>query len=271
MRAVARLGKGACGEVSLYQTDGDGYVEAAVKVMSLDDDGEDAHGIEVAAAAAEAGAMTTRLLVPASLHRLPGCTCVVMPRADGCLPSRGQLTVTEAAALGAIVARALGTMFREGYAYCDLKPENLLVVARKGVPHLVFGDLGGLVHTRELGVCTYPPPAWPTGVNVPASEATLVWGLGVLVTTLMWGHDTDIACVKGKFTPAEVAVRVTEVTLRVAKKIEAAGGPHTPMGEFLAYCLTSDDPRLTTAEELALRASEVFVKTPATPAKVDIS
>ena len=50
-----------------------------------------------------------------------------------------------------------------------------------GRRRVVFCDMGALVELGRPGTVTYPPPAHPTGLDVPVTEAVMLWGLAALL------------------------------------------------------------------------------------------
>jgi serine/threonine protein kinase len=69
-----------------------------------------------------------------------------------------------------------------GLAYTDMKPANVLFLEGRGVS---LCDYGGLAPVGSKdGSATYPPPEYPRGTNVPANEASVVYGLGALMVCL---------------------------------------------------------------------------------------
>jgi hypothetical protein len=74
-----------------------------------------------------------------------------------------------------------------GLAYLDMKAVNVLVttMAPEGCD-VVMCDHGALsARGTECGSATYPPPTEPSGLDVPATEANVCWGLGVLLVTML--------------------------------------------------------------------------------------
>jgi hypothetical protein len=77
-------------------------------------------------------------------------------------------------------------LFRLGWAYLDLKPANVLYLGRSfNDMQLSLCDYGGLALLGAAdGVATYPPPEFPYGTDVRATERAVVYGLGVLLVCL---------------------------------------------------------------------------------------
>jgi hypothetical protein len=90
-----------------------------------------------------------------------------------------------------------------GYAYSDVKAENVLCFWHGGRRSLAFGDVGALVRLGDpgarrnacsqavylieqrlsphTGTATYPPPDHATGLDVPVTERVMLWGLAALM------------------------------------------------------------------------------------------
>ena len=79
-----------------------------------------------------------------------------------------------------------------GLAYTDLKPSNVCIDAAGNVRLVDFGALA------EVGTCdacaTYPPPEYPYGTEVPATDETVAYGIGALwaVATNLCSKDVDM-------------------------------------------------------------------------------
>lgn len=122
-------------------------------------------------------------------------TAVVMPPCPGNL--REAMPVTFEAKMHAFrrVAYHVNTLWTAaGLAYLDMKTANVLVTSLSAPEaHVVLCDYGAMcARGCSGGNATYPPPSEPSGLDVPATEASVCWGLGVLLVTL-FEPDTEEA------------------------------------------------------------------------------
>lgn len=237
MIATSYLGHGAQGNVLLYDCGSD-EVQVAIKTVEVGSDEEDVHGWTLLTEMRRRGLPSARMVIPTGMVRTAELVCFPMAPADCTLDVAVRLWGVCSVAAALCVTKALRILYKDGYVYCDIKPENVLVKQERGVSHVVFGDLGSLVRVRESGVSTYPPPEHPSGVGVPATERAAVWGVGVLLATLVWGHDPRLCYVTdaANFTPAEAEVHRRAVMATVASRIDGCGRS-SPMGQALQYCL----------------------------------
>jgi serine/threonine protein kinase len=91
-------------------------------------------------------------------------------------------------ALGVVyeVSQKCADLLELGLAYTDMKPANVLFFEDRGVS---LCDYGSLVPVgANDGSATYPPPEYPRGTNVPANEASVVYGLGALLVCLCFPY-----------------------------------------------------------------------------------
>lgn len=77
------------------------------------------------------------------------------------------------------VARQCMALLKAGLCYTDLKPCNVCVDASLHVSLIDYGSLYVLGATDCTA--TYPPPAYPYGVDIVGDEHAVVHGLGVLL------------------------------------------------------------------------------------------
>jgi len=88
------------------------------------------------------------------------------------------------------VCRICRRLFERGFAYTDLKPDNVL--CSDETKRLLLCDYGSVsLVGQSNAVCTYPPPEWPAGQGVEASERTVIYGVGVLLASLL-----DASCLQ---------------------------------------------------------------------------
>lgn len=232
------LGSGSAGYVFAFAGKGAAECEAvAVKTVRLDDEDQDYAGYELYREMA--GKECARLFVPTRMVVHGEYACFGMPCADGTLMAAVENGQADAAQATAVVARALQQLHRDGFSYCDLKPNNVLVLRRGEALHIAFCDLGSLARAGEAGSATYPPPDSPTGLNVPATEASAAWGLGAFLLTLLRGHDAPLKYDRdgGDFTEQQAEAwrrSAVEALRRGALNVGAA----TPAGRAIALAAT---------------------------------
>lgn len=235
LMADGYLGHGANGHVVGYQTK-DGAVSVAIKTVDVENEEDEVTGWLLLTEMRQRGLTSTRMLVPTSMARVDRITCFFMPMADGSLQDFADEVDPCAAALA--VTKVLRVLYTEGFMYCDIKPANVLVKKAGAVFHIVLGDLGSLVKLRRCGVSTYPPPEYPNGVNVPATERVAVWGVCMLLLMLLNGHERAFAYNQAAalFTPDEEEAHKRKVMSVVASKIDELGRSSS-IGEVLEYGL----------------------------------
>lgn len=116
-----------------------------------------------------------------------------------------QRTMTQDEVINVVlmVARTCKALLAEGWVYVDLKASNIVLDAERR-PMLV--DYGSIYKVGTTYACaTYPPPNRPHGTGVPASESIVVYGLGVLLASVVQSFDCErgFRFVKCKKTLAE--------------------------------------------------------------------
>lgn len=243
---TAHLGGGAEGEVSLYSSD-EGDACAAIKVLAPNWGEEDLEGALLWRALSLRAPEVAALLAPVSVVRTGHAVCLCMPRADCTLEELLPLRARDAFAAAALLADALRALLAEGLAYCDLKPDNVLVVSRDNRLHIALGDHGGLVRAGAGGVATYPPPEAAAGAPVRADARCARWVIGAFVVTSMRGHDRAM-----QFGKQPDAGERIEAAAR--GWVSAFGGEAEPAGEALGRCFFGDD-RLEAVVEALRRAA----------------
>lgn len=216
------LGSGSAGHVFLM---GDGEQSFAVKVVCTDEGDEDRVGFELWSEMREAGMRCARLFVPARMERFEEMLCFGMPVGDCTLAEAVHAGEVRPVAAAEAVTRGLHLLQLSGYAYCDLKSSNVLVLRRGDTAHLVFCDLGSVVRGGGTGLATYPPPDFPSGVNVPATDRCAAWGASMLLLTLLLGHVPRLAYHKSGDRFTEAAARrwrenVTAAVRAAAVKVD---------------------------------------------------
>ena len=82
------------------------------------------------------------------------------------------------------VSELVQNLWHKGLAYCDIKCANVLW--DDGC--VVLGDVGAAVPRGAVGMITFPPQRCVSGIVCP-SEADLVWGLCVLLMSLVFGSN----------------------------------------------------------------------------------
>jgi serine/threonine protein kinase len=89
--------------------------------------------------------------------------------------------------------------------YADLKPANVLVDP-SGSGGLCLCDYGALARVGSSeAACTYPPPDYPRGTAIPATERTLLHGLGAMLVCFIAGtHERKLRYVSHSNEPNEL-------------------------------------------------------------------
>lgn len=216
------LGRGSHGAVHRYSTD---QHSVAVKEVADESAHVEVDGFSVyQMMPADARNMfLPAQLVPSSTGRcrvaMPVAEWVLYPKAAHSTSNCVFVTVVMAVGLALDLLRSCG------YAYCDLKPENIVARRVGDVFHLAFCDLGGLVPLGGTSFSTYPPPKFPRGKRVPATEGTMLWGLGAFAVSLLYGHD------KGLYHKNGSSAAISEAMTRHIKEAGAA----SQLGRFLSY------------------------------------
>jgi hypothetical protein len=243
LRYAAHLGSGSSGHVFLFKAD-DGS-QAAVKTLrpaedagGAESDEEELQGFRLYEEMRASHPECARLFVPTAMasyqgllfFAMPPATCTLAEAVDG-----GRFGAAEATAS---VAASLQQLHRAGYAYCDLKAHNVLVLRRGEDAHVVFCDLGAVARAGELGAATYPPPEHPSGLRVPATEAAAAWAVGVFLLTLLLGNEAALVFCKdaADMDDAQKAAWARSATARVREGMLAVGSA-TPVGRVLAVVL----------------------------------
>ena len=126
----------------------------------------------------------------------------------------GGTSMAQAMQLCMLTSAAVGSLWARDMAYCDIKSTNVLcnIDAFGDVTRLVLGDVGGMVDISKsscdpLGLFSFPPQrAFRSATRqesdgvVEPREGDLVWGLGMLLASLVWGG----AWVNSRFSAANI-------------------------------------------------------------------
>lgn len=176
-----------------------------------------------------------RLFVPTECSSVDGADCYIMPVADSTMcPGTADSVTLEALTLSIqVVCAALFALASSGFAYADIKPENIVVVRNRGGFNLAFCDLGSLAHLGSPSFATYPPPTHPSGLDVPATEAAMLWGLAALVAVLVGGHDSALMFSKD----GKGGERMMAAMWRVIRHL----GAESRIGRFLVFAARAQD------------------------------
>ena len=84
------------------------------------------------------------------------------------------------------IAMALDCLKSKKLAYTDLKTDNILYKCSKGKIKIVLGDIGSICRSGDYNSCTWLPIEYlKTGGFPKCNEATMVWGLGVIILELL--------------------------------------------------------------------------------------
>jgi serine/threonine protein kinase/tetratricopeptide (TPR) repeat protein len=113
----------------------------------------------------------------------------------GDVVSRGSISVRQAAALIAKVARTVHYAHEHGILHRDVKPGNILL-DENGEPHLSDFGLARLVEhgstvtgsMEVMGTPSYMAPEQAVGNNTAVGSTTDVYGLGAVLYELLTGH-----------------------------------------------------------------------------------
>ncbi|KAA0156440.1 hypothetical protein FNF27_00987 [Cafeteria roenbergensis] len=185
-----------------------------------------------------------------------GTLFLVMPLCrGGTLFDSGRISnESEAAAIAERTLRALETMHNMDCVHNDVKPANLMLLAKGSVHSVVLADYGesliaGSSRTSN-GTLPFAPPEWMEGRR-KFSKASDVYSVGILVCFLLTGQTPFDPTAFGKAAgegrldslPAE-AVRFDALSAGV-KAIPSQGAK-----DFVARCCQFDPDRRPTVEEL---------------------
>ena len=185
-----------------------------------------------------------------------GTLFLVMPLCrGGTLFDSGRISnESEAAAIAERTLRALETMHNMDCVHNDVKPANLMLLAKGSVHSVVLADYGesliaGSSRTSN-GTLPFAPPEWMEGKR-KFSKASDVYSVGILVCFLLTGQTPFDPTAFGKAAgegrldslPAE-AVRFDALSAGV-KAIPSQGAK-----DFVARCCQFDPDRRPTVEEL---------------------
>jgi TolB-like protein/Tfp pilus assembly protein PilF/predicted Ser/Thr protein kinase len=115
--------------------------------------------------------------------------------ADSSCGEREPMSVRQAVALVAKVARTVHYAHEHGILHRDIKPGNILL-DKHGEPHLTDFGLARLVEAEStvtgtldvLGTPSYMAPEQAAGEHTKVSKATDVYGLGAVLYHLLTGH-----------------------------------------------------------------------------------
>ncbi|SHF12081.1 serine/threonine protein kinase [Caldanaerobius fijiensis DSM 17918] len=99
-----------------------------------------------------------------------------------------KLSVKNVIGISVVLLKLLGEFHKKGYAYADLKPENIMIDKNKKLLRIV--DIGGLMKFG-MGVKEYTPrfdrASWGYGLR-KADRAYDLFGLGILLLELLSGR-----------------------------------------------------------------------------------
>lgn len=179
-------------------------------------------------------------------------TCYGMPAAVGtlCVLLPNGTPVERIAQVLRVVNGCLGVLWREGVAYMDLKPENVLVMGGGNSKFTVLlGDVGSLCFDGDSSMCTYPPPTHPSGVGVPATSKNVLYGLGMLMWVLLWGHDHRLQFLS--FAHLEDGQHKKKCMIHAAlQRISAVAETSPQLSNFLWYCMVGGEGNFKAADAL---------------------
>jgi hypothetical protein len=87
------------------------------------------------------------------------------------------------------VAGMCNELLGHGLCYVDLKKSNVLVDP-KNHNQLFFCDYGAISPLSDGDACaTYPPPDYPNGLKIEATQSVIVYGLGALLFCMLFPKD----------------------------------------------------------------------------------
>ena len=208
LRVVRMLGTGAVGDVceATHKESGERYAVKRVKRTVLDSDDARAQLVNERAALAElAHPFVCRLV---GTMRLVASLCLVLELCDGpdlyaCLQEVRRFDETAALHYAGCVAAALEAIHARGWAYRDLKAENV-VLAPSGYAKLVDFGLAKRVGANErlFTVCGSEEYMAPEVVQQTGHDCACDWwGVGVLLYELVCGVTPWLIDADGKPAP----------------------------------------------------------------------
>jgi hypothetical protein len=233
----------------------------AVKSVPRDEAEDDLRGWALLLEMRNRGCACAQALVPMYAQATGPFECFFMPVADGTLYEvlRERPPGELRAAMRALLA-ALRALVSDGYAYSDLKPENVLLKREAGGRlRLVLGDLGSLVRLGEEGPVTYPPPGAPTGLGLAITEGVMLWGAGaLLLAQLLNDHRSQLTYVRNAegWAPARVEAHARSVRDAAEAMAQAAHGRCSSCARLAEYCMRGEGSTLAGAERLLEREEE---------------
>ena len=160
------------------------------------------------------------------------------------LTVRNNLTLRATLDIVLQVCHHLRELLAHNLVYTDLKPSNILITEEGKA---VLCDYGGLaVLGTTSGTATYPPSGAPRGLDVPASEATMLYGLGILMVCLSFCKlerelryvtasvepNIDLAQLKLSAAASCIQARVTCLTHKGGEVLATAWRPGTTLEQF---------------------------------------
>lgn len=167
------------------------------------------------------------------------------------------------------IADATERLWAAGLAYMDMKAPNILFCGRGGNLRWTFCDYEGAVRAGSAGTCTFPPPGHTTGLDVPATEQNVLWGVGIMVATIFCPHERvmrlayghgDVATERDKLLADThgVPARLLEYAWKAENR--SLGG----FVKFLTELLQLPDASSTQSSECTRRQSQKAISTPTT-------
>ncbi len=109
---------------------------------------------------------------------------ILMPFFETCLSSNVHLDTSQKLDCAIQVTSQCARLYKLGFCYMDLKLPNVVMYEHaKRFLLIDYGSLG--TNGSLLGQSTFPPPSFPSGVNVLCDERYVVYGVGVLLVALL--------------------------------------------------------------------------------------
>lgn len=141
---------------------------------------------------------------------------ILMPFFETCLNSHVHLDTSQKLDCVIQITSHCARLYKLGFCYMDLKLPN--VVMYESAKKFMLIDYGSLGANGSLtGQSTFPPPCFPSGVNVLCDERYVVYGVGVLLVALL---RADLFDTSGfKYEPNHTV----EAKLAARDRIVAAG------------------------------------------------